>query len=47
MRARNRWGWGFEDAAISTADARAAAPGLVSLLGFGQTDPEEPVPPVD
>src|SRR3954471_19301883 len=43
MRARNRWGWGFEDAAISTADARAAAPGLVGLLGFGETEPEEPV----
>src|SRR3954451_12021265 len=43
MRARNRWGWGFEDAAISTADARAAAPGLVALLGFGGTEPEEPV----
>src|SRR3954462_7278633 len=45
MRARNRWGWGFEDAAISTADARAAAPGLVGLLGFGETEPEEPVAP--
>jgi alkyldihydroxyacetonephosphate synthase len=43
MRARNRWGWGFEDAAFSTADARAAAPGLVGLLGFGETEPEEPV----
>jgi alkyldihydroxyacetonephosphate synthase len=43
MRARNRWGWGFADAAISTADARAAAPGLVQLLGFGETEPEEPV----
>src|SRR3954451_3300320 len=45
MRARNRWGWGFEDAAISTADARAAAPGLVALLGFGGTEPEEPAAP--
>jgi alkyldihydroxyacetonephosphate synthase len=45
MRARNRWGWGFQDAAISTADARVAAPGLVSLLGFGEIEPEEPVPP--
>src|SRR3954463_2504357 len=45
MRARNRWGWGFEDAAISTADAPAAAPGLVGLLGFGETEPEEPVAP--
>src|SRR4051794_32069270 len=43
MRARNRWGWGFEDATISTEDARAAAPGLVALLGFGETEPEEPV----
>src|SRR4051794_2699608 len=45
MRARNRWGWGFEDAAFSTAAARAAAPGLVGLLGFGETEPEEPVAP--
>src|SRR4051794_23769285 len=45
MRARNRWGWGFEDAAISTADARAAAPGLVSVIGFGETEPEEPAAP--
>jgi alkyldihydroxyacetonephosphate synthase len=44
MRVRTRWGWGFEDAAISTADARAAAPGLTQLLGFGATEPEEPVP---
>src|SRR3954464_13180262 len=45
MRARNRWGWGFEDAANSAADARAAAPGLVALLGFGGTEPEEPAAP--
>src|SRR4051794_343460 len=45
MRVRNRWGWGFEDAAISTVDARAAAPGLVGLLGFGETEPEEPAAP--
>jgi alkyldihydroxyacetonephosphate synthase len=44
MRARNRWGWGFQDAAISTVDARAAAPGLVQPLGFGELEPEEPVP---
>jgi alkyldihydroxyacetonephosphate synthase len=43
MRARNRWGWGFQDAAISTAEARAAAPGIVQLMGFGETEPEEPV----
>src|SRR6201989_1184912 len=44
MRARKRWGWGFEDAAFSTGDARAAAPGLVGLLGFGESEPEEPAP---
>jgi alkyldihydroxyacetonephosphate synthase len=44
MRVRNRWGWGFEDARISSDDARAAAPGLTQLLGFGETEPEEPVP---
>ncbi|MEA2290562.1 MAG: alkyldihydroxyacetonephosphate synthase [Solirubrobacteraceae bacterium] len=43
MRARNRWGWGFQDAAISTDEARAAAPGIVQLIGFGETEPEDPV----
>jgi alkyldihydroxyacetonephosphate synthase len=41
-RARNRWGWGFEDAAIGAADARAAAPGVVAMLGFGSTEVAEP-----
>jgi alkyldihydroxyacetonephosphate synthase len=45
MRARNRWGWGFRDAAITSEQARAAAPGLVQLIGFGATEPEEPVAP--
>jgi alkyldihydroxyacetonephosphate synthase len=45
MRARTSWGWGFQDAAISTAEARAAAPVLVQLLGFGDVEPEEPVAP--
>ena len=44
MRVRNRWGWGFEDAAISDAGIRAGAPGLVGLIGFGETEPEAPVP---
>jgi alkyldihydroxyacetonephosphate synthase len=42
-RARNRWGWGFEDAVVTTAEARAAAGGVVEMLGFGSTDVEEPV----
>src|SRR5215216_3472143 len=37
-RARNRWGWGFEDAAIAADDARAAAPGVVAMFGFGSTE---------
>jgi alkyldihydroxyacetonephosphate synthase len=43
-RARNRWGWGFEDAAIGAADASAAAPGVVAMLGFGSTEVAEPAP---
>ena len=43
-RARNRWGWGFQDAVIGAAEARAAAPGVVELLGFGSTEVEEPQP---
>ena len=39
-RTRNRWGWGFEDAAIGSADARAAAPGVMEMLGFGSTEVE-------
>src|SRR6266536_1462919 len=46
-RARNRWGWGFQDAAIGTAEVRAAAPGIVELFGFGATDVEEPVAGLD
>jgi len=41
-RARNRWGWGFEDAAIGDGEARAAAPGVVGMLGFGSTEVEAP-----
>jgi alkyldihydroxyacetonephosphate synthase len=43
-RARNRWGWGFEDAVVSTADARAAAPGVRAALGFDAGEVEEPAP---
>ncbi|HEX5901145.1 MAG TPA: FAD-binding oxidoreductase [Solirubrobacteraceae bacterium] len=43
-RARNRWGWGFQDAVIGAAEAHAAAPGVVELLGFGSTEVEEPSP---
>src|SRR6478672_779455 len=43
-RARNRWGWGFQDAVIGAGEAHAAAPGVVELLGFGSTEVEEPLP---
>ena len=43
-RARNRWGWGFQDAVIGAGEARAAAPGVVEALGFGSTEVEEPLP---
>jgi alkyldihydroxyacetonephosphate synthase len=43
-RARNRWGWGYEDATISAAEARAAAPGVAAMLAFGGQDAEEPLP---
>ena len=43
-RVRNRWGWGFQDAVIGAGEARAAAPGVVELLGFGSTEVEEPLP---
>jgi alkyldihydroxyacetonephosphate synthase len=42
-RSRNRWGWGFEDAAVAADDARAAAPGVVAMFGFGSTDVADPV----
>jgi alkyldihydroxyacetonephosphate synthase len=41
-RARNRWGWGFQDAAIGADEARAPAPGVVAMLGFGSTEVAEP-----
>ena len=44
-RARNRWGWGFEDATVSAQEARAAAPGVGDALGFDLPgDVEDPVP---
>jgi alkyldihydroxyacetonephosphate synthase len=43
-RARNRWGWGFQDAVIAAGEAHAAAPGVLGMLGFGSTQVEEPLP---
>ena len=44
MRTRNRWGWGFDDAVVTADEARAAAPAMRALLGFGDLEPVEPVP---
>ncbi|HEY5186655.1 MAG TPA: FAD-binding oxidoreductase [Actinomycetes bacterium] len=43
-RVRNPWGWGFADAVIDGAAARAAAAEARWLLGFGAEEPEQPVP---
>ncbi len=43
-RTRSTWGWGFEDAAFTAAQALEAAPGIPALLGFPAGELEEPVP---
>ncbi len=43
-RRRKHWGWGYEDEAPSTEELRGAARFLAGRLGFGSTEPEEPVP---
>src|SRR5947209_4154495 len=37
------WGWGFEDEQLSPTQTRAAAAELTKRLGFGSSDPQEPV----
>ena len=44
QRRRKHWGWGFEDEQPSPEELRGAAGFLVERLGFGSTEPEEPVP---
>jgi len=43
-RPRKHWGWGYEDEQPSPDEVRAAAGVLVERLGFGSTEPEQPVP---
>ncbi len=43
-RRRKHWGWGYEDEQPSPDEVRSAAEFLAGRLGFGSTDPEQPVP---
>jgi len=43
-RRRKHWGWGYEDEQPSPEELRGAAGFLAERLGFGSTEPEEPVP---
>jgi alkyldihydroxyacetonephosphate synthase len=43
-RARNHWGWGYADEALSHEQVREAAGGLARHLGFGDAEPERPAP---
>jgi alkyldihydroxyacetonephosphate synthase len=43
-RRRKHWGWGYQDEQPAHDEVRAAAAGLVEHLGFGDPDPERPVP---
>jgi alkyldihydroxyacetonephosphate synthase len=42
MRTRHRWGWGYEDAVIGSAEAAATAEHLPATLGFEAQSLEEP-----
>jgi alkyldihydroxyacetonephosphate synthase len=43
-RRRKHWGWGYEDEQPPPDEVRATAAFLASHLGFGSTEPEQPVP---
>jgi alkyldihydroxyacetonephosphate synthase len=43
VRRRKHWGWGYEDEQPPHEEVRAAAQGIAPALGFGATEPEEPV----
>ncbi len=42
-RRRKHWGWGYEDEQPSPDEVRAAAAAIAPALGFGSTEPEQPV----
>jgi alkyldihydroxyacetonephosphate synthase len=43
-RRRKHWGWGYEDEQPSLEELRGAAGFLSARLGFGSSEPEQPVP---
>ena len=43
-RRRKHWGWGYEDEQPSREELRGAAALLTDRIGFGSTEPEDPVP---
>ena len=43
-RRRKHWGWGFEDEQLSDATLRESAAAVAVVLGFGETEPQAPVP---
>jgi alkyldihydroxyacetonephosphate synthase len=42
-RRRKHWGWGYEDEQLSGQELRGAAGFLSERLGFGSSEPEQPV----
>jgi alkyldihydroxyacetonephosphate synthase len=43
-RRRKHWGWGYEGEQPAPSELRGAAQFLTDRLGFGSTEPEQPVP---
>ena len=43
-RRLKHWGWGFEDEQLSLAQTQGAAAEIRQRLGFGSSDPRQPVP---
>jgi len=43
-RRRKHWGWGYEDEQPPYDEVRAAAAAMAPVLGFGDVEPERPVP---
>jgi alkyldihydroxyacetonephosphate synthase len=43
-RRRKHWGWGYEDEQSPPDEVRAAAEAMAPVLGFGEAEPEQPVP---